>query len=291
MSRTTEFLSAAEAGDLEVVRSLLSEARSDIDVNSVNQWGNTALIEAANHGDTEIVRLLLTNGARLDSASQGGSTALMCAALKGHREIVSLLLKAGADVSRTDLDGATALSLAKLRGHDEITTLLSRSPAPALRLEVPVKSEKDRSRTIMALSGLAVLVVIVLIIVVTSVGRRQSQTAVALFGSPEFDAYASNVIIDNIEKKTGVRLNNRYARILCTLQNTGDQVLSGVHLKAAIIGTGGQLIREKIFTPVPNVRDTLGPNQTMNIDVSVEPVPDPSEIMDMTIELNGLKLK
>lgn len=154
-----------------------------------------------------------------------------------------------------------------------------------------VKSEKDRSQTIMILSGLAVLIVIVLIIVVTSLGRRPSQTDIALSGSPEFDAYAPNLIIGNIEKKTGVRLNNRYARILCTLQNAGDRVLVGVQLKAVIIGTGGQLIREKIFTPVPNVRDTLGPNQTMNIDVSVEPIPDPSEITDMTIEINGLKVK
>lgn len=154
-----------------------------------------------------------------------------------------------------------------------------------------VKSEKDRSQTIMILSGLAVLVVIVLIIVVTSLGRRPSQTDIAHSGSPEYDAYASNVIIGNIEKKTGERLNYRYARILCTVRNAGDAVLVGVQLRAAIIGTGGQLLKEKIFTPVPNTRDTLGPNQTMNIDVSVERVPDPSEIADMTIELNGLKVK
>jgi hypothetical protein len=152
-------------------------------------------------------------------------------------------------------------------------------------------SEKDRSQTIMILSGLAVLVVLVLIIAVTSLGRRPLHTDVTLAGSPEFDSYAPNITIGNIEKKTGVRLNSQYARILCTLQNTGDQVLAAVQLRAAIIGTGGQLIREKIFMPVPNVRATLGPNQTMNIDVSVEPVPDPSEIMEMTIELHGLKLK
>lgn len=154
-----------------------------------------------------------------------------------------------------------------------------------------VKSEKDRSQTIMILSGVAVMVVIVLIIVVSSLGRRPSHTDFAFPGSTEFDVYAANVKIDNIEKKTGERLNNRYARIQCTLENAGDQVLAGAQLKASIIGTGGQLIREKIFTPIPKVRDTLGPNQTMNIDVSVEPIPDPSEIMDMTIELVGLKVK
>ena len=154
-----------------------------------------------------------------------------------------------------------------------------------------VKSEKDRSKTIMIVSGVAVLLVIVLIIAVTSLGRRPSRTEIEHAGSPEFDSYAPYVRIGNLEKKTGERLNIRYARILCTVQNTGDQVLAGLQLRAAIIGTGGQVLKEKIITPVPNTRDTLGPNQTMNIDVSVERVPDPSEIMDMTIDLYGLKLK
>ena len=154
-----------------------------------------------------------------------------------------------------------------------------------------VKSEKDRSKTIMIVSGVAVLVVIVLIIVVTSLGRRQSQTEFAYSGSPEFDAYAPYLRITNIEKKTGERLNIRYARILCTVQNAGDQVLVGLQLRAAIIGTGGQVLKEKIFTAVPNSKDTLAPNQSMNIDVSVERVPDPSEIIEMTIDVYGLKLK
>lgn len=154
-----------------------------------------------------------------------------------------------------------------------------------------VKSEKDRSKTIMVVSGLAVLVVIVLIIAVASLGRRPSQAEIAHAGSPEFDAYVPNVRIANIEKKTGERLNIRYARILCTVQNAGEQVLVGLQLRAAIIGTGGQLLKEKIITPVPNTRETLGPTQTMNIDVSVERVPDPSEIIEMTIDVYGLKLK
>jgi len=154
-----------------------------------------------------------------------------------------------------------------------------------------VKSEKDRSQTIMIVSGLAVLVVIVLIIVVTSMGRHQSQTEMALAGSAEFDGYASNVRIGNIEKKTGERLNIRYARILCSVQNAGDAVLVGLQLRAVVLGTGGQVVKEKIFTAVPSIKDDLAPNQSVNIDVSIERVPDPAEIMDMTIELHGLKLK
>jgi len=154
-----------------------------------------------------------------------------------------------------------------------------------------VKTEKDRSQTIMILSGLAVLAVIVLIIIVTSFGKRPSQTEISHAGSAEFDAYAPNIKIGNIDKKTGERLNVKYARMLCAVQNAGDQVVVGLQLKASVIGTGGQVIREKIITAVPNTRDTLAANQGMNIDVSLEPVPDPWEIRDMTIELYGLKIK
>ena len=153
------------------------------------------------------------------------------------------------------------------------------------------KSEKDRSQTIMILSGVAVLIVIVLIIVVSSLGKRTAQAEFAHAGSPEFDSYAPNIKIGSLKKRSGERMDYRYARILCTVENVGDAVLVGLQLRAAIIGTGNQLIKEKIFTPVPNSRDELDPHQSMNIDVSVERVPDPSEIMDMTIEVYGLKLK
>jgi hypothetical protein len=154
-----------------------------------------------------------------------------------------------------------------------------------------VRSEKDRSRTIMILSGLAILAVIALIVLVTSIARRPSQAEYATAGSPEFDAYAPSVLISNVEKRTGERITGKYALILCRVQNTGDKVLIGLQLKATVIGTGGQIIREKIITPVPNNKDTLAPNQVMKADVSLERVPDPTEIRDMTIELYGLKVK
>ena len=153
------------------------------------------------------------------------------------------------------------------------------------------RSEKDRSQTIMLLSGVAVIAVIALIIIVTSFGRRPIQTELARSGSSEFDSYAPKVTINNLDRRSGERMNYRYARMLCTVQNTGDRVITGLELRAAVLGTGGQLIREKIITPIPNTRDTLGPNQSINIDVSIERVPDPSEIADMTIEVYGLKLR
>jgi hypothetical protein len=143
----------------------------------------------------------------------------------------------------------------------------------------------------MILSGAAVLAVIVLIILVTSFGKRPAKIEMAHRGEPEFDSYAESLSIDNIEMKHGERLNTKYARILCTVRNTGDRALDGLQLRASVIGLSDEIIREKTFTPVPDIRNRLGPGQSMRIDVSLEPVPDSSLIKDMKIELHGLKLE
>jgi len=153
------------------------------------------------------------------------------------------------------------------------------------------KSDKDRSRTIMILSGFAVLAVIALIIMVTSFARRTPPAEFSKAGSQEFDAYAPNIQIGAVDKWTGERITGRYARMKVSVQNTGDKVLTGLQLKASVLGTGGRLIREKVITPVPNSKDRLGPNETMSVEASLEGVPDPTEIQDMKIELHALKTK
>jgi hypothetical protein len=142
----------------------------------------------------------------------------------------------------------------------------------------------------MILSGAAVLAVIVLIILVTSFRKTPSRIEMAQRGSPEFDSYAQFVSITNIDTRHGERLNTKYARIICTVQNTGDRVIDGLQLRASVIGLNDELIREKIITAVPDIQSSLGPGKSMTVDVSLEPVPDAALIKDMKIELYALKL-
>ena len=153
------------------------------------------------------------------------------------------------------------------------------------------QSEKDRSRTIMILSGLAILAVLVLIIAVTSLARKPAQTEFAYAGALEFDSYVGNLAINSVEKFHGERITGRYVRIQGKVENTGDRAVIALHLKATVIGTGGQLIREKIITPVPNTNDELNPGEAMRVEVSLEGVPEPWEFRDVTIELHSLKVK
>jgi len=151
--------------------------------------------------------------------------------------------------------------------------------------------EKDRSRSIMIVSGLAVLAVIVLVVLVTSFSKKSAPVDFARAGSPEFDNYVASVKFSALDQRTGERLNVRYGRILCTVTNAGDRRITGLQIRMAAIGLGNELLREKVATIIPGNRDSLAPGESLNIDISMEPIPDASEIQDMTLQVYGLQLK
>src|SRR5689334_7066486 len=151
------------------------------------------------------------------------------------------------------------------------------------------KVEKDRSRVVMLLSGVAVLAVIVLVILVTSFSRKQAPLEFARPGAQEFDSYAQNVKLTNIEKRKGERLNVYYGRFLLTLENAGDKTVTGLQLRLVAIDLNKAVVKEKIATVIPGMRDSLGPGQTARLDISFEPIPNPDELQDMTVEVYALK--
>jgi len=91
---TDALLRAARAGNADTVRSLL--ASPNVDVNGVDEHGNTSLIEAARLGHDEVVTALLTAKADVNAKNDEGKTALMLAAEGGHDETVRVLTLAGA---------------------------------------------------------------------------------------------------------------------------------------------------------------------------------------------------
>jgi hypothetical protein len=159
--------------------------------------------------------------------------------------------------------------------------------------EQPVgKVEKDRSRLIMLLSGTAVLLVIGLIILVSSYVSQDVKVEMSRPGSPEFDSYSSFVTVAIKSKYTGVTFSGvKYARIECTVRNDGDRVLNGLQIRGVIVGFNNEALKDKVISPIPRQRETLDPQQSLDLDLNVEPVPDPSQIMDMLVEVYALKVK
>lgn len=151
------------------------------------------------------------------------------------------------------------------------------------------KVEKDRSRAIMLMSGVAVLAVIALVVLVSSMSRKQAPLEFARPGSPEFDAYVGSVKLTNIEKRKGERMNYFYGRFLLTLENAGDKTLAGLQMRMVAIDMDKQVVKEKVVTVIPAIREPLGPGQSARLDLSFEPIPNPDELQDMTVEVYSLK--
>lgn len=104
---------AAEAGQVEVARTLLLTANVDAE----NLAGQTPLLIAAMRGLFSMMCLLLRNGADKDVADMHGYTALMASSSRGDLRGVTYLLEACAQVNKMTSKGRTALYMAAETGH------------------------------------------------------------------------------------------------------------------------------------------------------------------------------
>ena len=91
---TDALFRAATAGNADTVRTLL--ASPNVDVNGVDEHGNTPLIQAARFGHDDVVEALLIGKANVNAKNDEGKTALMLAAEGGHDDTVRALAQAGA---------------------------------------------------------------------------------------------------------------------------------------------------------------------------------------------------
>ena len=112
---------AALKGEMAGLRTLLARGAK------VNQPGWSALHYAASGTDaSEAVRLLLEKGADVNAVSPNGSTPLMMAAQYGSEDSVKLLLAGGADPKRRNQRDLKASDFARLAGRDKLATALAR---------------------------------------------------------------------------------------------------------------------------------------------------------------------
>lgn len=112
---------AAIKGQLEWCEKLLQRGAR------VNQPGWAPLHYAATGPNPRIVELLLARGAELEAVSPNGSTALMMAARYGSEESVRLLLARGADTTRRNERNLNASDFARLAGRAQLADALQRA--------------------------------------------------------------------------------------------------------------------------------------------------------------------
>jgi len=94
------------------------------DINTQDEFGNTALMWAVGKGNVELVKILLNRKASVSKAEKQGRTPLMVAAHHGQNKIIGELLKAGADLEDQDDCQNTPLVFAVSEKHLESAKLL-----------------------------------------------------------------------------------------------------------------------------------------------------------------------
>ncbi len=103
---------------------LMTLSENDMNVDSQDSYGTTALELAAKHGHTSVVQLLLRKGASVNTRNGNGETALYWAARNGHRTILELLLANKGDALTKDNEEWTALDWAAVQGDNVIMKTL-----------------------------------------------------------------------------------------------------------------------------------------------------------------------
>ena len=154
--------------------------------------------------------------------------------------------------------------------------------------------EKDRSRLVVLISGIAVAAVILLIVLVSSFCKSGGRFEMAGPESDEFKSYASNIKVELVDKREGERELGklvRYARLVCNVTNTGDKTLVGLQLKGIAVGFNNETLREKVTTYIPGPHGELDPGEMIRVEITMEPIPDPATIMDFKVEVAGLKVE
>lgn len=119
-AKIDEFVNAAMRGNRSELERLLD---GGVDINAINRYGRTALLQAAMMDDLDIVNLLLKRGA-LAHPNHNGTTPMHIAAQRGWGALVNVLLAANVDPDIQDLDGRTPLYLALLGGYSRVVELL-----------------------------------------------------------------------------------------------------------------------------------------------------------------------
>jgi len=114
----TALMLVALQGRLELAQRLIQQGAS------ISQDGWNPLHYAATGPEPKIVALLLQRGAPIEARSPNGTTALMMAAGYGSEESVTLLLAQHADATTRNERGLNASDFARLAGRESLTKRL-----------------------------------------------------------------------------------------------------------------------------------------------------------------------
>jgi hypothetical protein len=111
-------------------------------------------------------------------------------------------------------------------------------------------------------------------------------------GSPEFDQYKPNIVLDDPEADEAKRaLGDIVMSLHTTVRNLTGKTLTGLEIWAAVVDHQDKPVKERTVVIIPTRQAELAPNKTLPVSVMLEGMGDKDDRANIKMAVTGFKFK
>lgn len=111
-------------------------------------------------------------------------------------------------------------------------------------------------------------------------------------GSPQFDQYKSQIVLDDPEAFESTRaLGDLVMTLKTTARNLSGKTLNGLEIRAAVVDHQGQPVKQRNVVVIPTRQPELAPNKTMEVSIWLEGFKETDDRANIKMEVTGFRFK
>ena len=111
-------------------------------------------------------------------------------------------------------------------------------------------------------------------------------------GSPEFEQYASKIVVDKPEAYESKRaLGDIVMNLQSIVHNFSGRTLIGLEIKGVVVDHQGKPVNQRAVVVIPTRQPELDNNRSMAVRVMLEGMTEKDDRADIQMEVTGFKFK
>jgi hypothetical protein len=111
-------------------------------------------------------------------------------------------------------------------------------------------------------------------------------------GSPEFEQYASKIVVDKPEAYESKRaLGDIVMNLQSIVHNFSGRTLTGLEIKGVVVDHQGKPVNQRAVVVIPTRQPELDNNRSMAVRVMLEGMTEKDDRADIHMEVTGFKFK
>jgi hypothetical protein len=111
-------------------------------------------------------------------------------------------------------------------------------------------------------------------------------------GSPDFDKYRPNIVLDDPEATEAKRaLGDITMTLSTTVRNLTGKTLNGLEVRGAVVDYDGKPVKQRAVVVIPGRQPELPPNKTLQVNITLDGMSDTDARANIKMEITGFKFK